>query len=109
MPYDPGLEARIDELCDDWDGFAKKKMFGGIGYLKNGNMAFGIWKDFLIVRCGPERHFESLARPHTRPFDITGRSMTGWVMVAPEGIEEDAALLDWLSIGSRHAATLPPK
>lgn len=109
MSYDPGLEARVDELCDDWDGFRKKKMFGGIGYLKDGNMAFGIWKDLLIVRCGPDLHAECLARPHARPFDVTGRSMTGWVMVAPEGIEEDASLIEWMDLGRWYAGSLPPK
>mgnify|MGYP001826988413 FL=1 len=28
-------------------------MFGGIGYLINGNMACGVNKDNLIVRVGP--------------------------------------------------------
>ena len=47
MAYDEGLEARIDDITRRWSmpELTKKKMFGGIGYLLSGNMAFGIWKD----------------------------------------------------------------
>ena len=64
-------------------------MFGGICYLKSGNMAFGIWRDHLIVRCGAERHKEYLRKKNVKEFDVTGKPMSGWIMVAPEGIEED--------------------
>jgi hypothetical protein len=109
MAYDEGLEARIDELMEEREGYEKKKMFGGICYLKSGNMAFGIWKDHLIVRCGPERHAEYLKQEHIREFDITGRPMSGWVMVAPDGIEEDSELANWMDIGDSYCASLPAK
>lgn len=109
MPYDTGLEARIDESFAEVEGCQKRKMFGGIVYLVGGNMAFGIWKDHLIVRCGPDRYRDCLRKKHTRVFDITGRAMTGWVMVAPEGLGEDDELLEWLALGEAFAAALPPK
>ena len=109
MAYDEGLEARIDELMDGWDGYEKKKMFGGICYLRSGNMAFGIWKDHLIVRCGTDRHKECLKKKHTKEFNITGRSMSGWIMVAPEGVEEDDQLLDWMTAGDAYSSSLPAK
>jgi len=108
MPYDQGLEVRIDEIIEGRKN-TKKKMFGGICYLRSGNMAFGIWRDSLIVRCGPDKHQECLKKRHTKVFDITGKSMAGWVMVAPEGLEEDAGLQRWLKIGEAFASTLPPK
>jgi hypothetical protein len=109
MAYDAGLEARIDEVVDGWEGYEKKKMFGGICYLRSGNMAFGIWKDNLIVRCGPERHAECLNQRHTKPFDITGKPMSGWIMVAPEGFAEDEDLDRWIDAGARFAESLPRK
>jgi len=109
MAYDEGLEARIDELIEGWDSYEKKKMFGGICYLKSGNMAFGIWRDSLIVRCGSGMHGECLKREHTKEFDVTGKSMVGWVMVAPEGVDEDGELSDWIEMGNSHASSLPPK
>lgn len=109
MPHDAGLEARIDEIFAEAKGCQKKKMFGGICFLRNGHMAFGIWKDHLIVRCGPDRYRNCLKNKHARVFDITGRAMTGWVMVAPEGLGEDDELLEWLALGEAFAATLTPK
>jgi hypothetical protein len=109
MPHDRELEARIDLISLNWPGLAKKSMFGGIGYLARGNMAFGVWRDHLVVRCGPDSHAACLARPHTRPFDVTGRPMSGWLMVAPEGLEADADLADWLARGRDFATTLPEK
>jgi hypothetical protein len=31
----------------------------------------------LMVRVGPDASDAALARPHTRPFDMTGRPMKG--------------------------------
>jgi hypothetical protein len=109
MAYDEGLEARIDEIVDGWQDYEKKKMFGGICYLRSGNMSFGIWRDYLIVRCGSDRHAECLSRKHAKPFDITGKPMSGWVMVEAEGLEEDDQLEGWVTIGAGFAESLPRK
>lgn len=52
MPYSEKLEQRIDAAVSTWQELEKKKMFGGTCYLTAGNMCFGIYKDFLIVRLG---------------------------------------------------------
>ena len=44
-------------------------MFGGVGFLLNGNMLVGVWKDSLIVRLGPDklrRGTAGAARPGVR-------------------------------------------
>ena len=84
MAYDEGLAHRVREVLRDLPGLVEKKMFGGIGFLVHGNMACGVNGDELIVRVGPEGYQEALARPHARPFDMTGRPMKGWVWVASE-------------------------
>ena len=109
MAYDEGLGQRVQELLADTPDLGEKKMFGGIGYLVRGNMACGIHKDSLVVRVGPERYQEALAEPHARPFDITGRPMKGWVMIAPGALESDADLSEWVQSGVEFALTLPPK
>ncbi|KAA3604528.1 MAG: RNA methyltransferase [Planctomycetota bacterium] len=109
MVYDQNLELAIDGVCNRWRGLKKKSMFGGIGYLLNGNMAFGIWQDHLVVRCGPKPYQECLEKDHTRVFDVTGRVMKGWVMVAPAGWAKTATLKAWMEIGRSFAKTLPPK
>lgn len=109
MAYDEGLEARIDEITEDWEYYEKKRMFGGICYLRSGNMAFGIWQDSLIVRCGPARHAECLGKGNTKVFDVTGKPMAGWVMVSSEGVDEDPDLEEWLRIGDGFSSSLPRK
>ncbi len=97
------------ELFDEGPEIVEKKMFGGVGFLLQGNMACGILNDDLIVRVGPEQYEEALAEAHARPFDITGRPMTGWVMVAPAGYAEDEDLDRWVQQGLAFAGSLPAK
>ena len=106
MTYDHALEARLDELSLYWPGIGKKKMFGGMGYLLNGNLTFAIWKDHLVVRCGAAAHARCLALPGVSPFDATGRPMSGWVMVAPEVLDSDESLRAWMEQGRDFAVTL---
>ena len=78
-------EEKIDAAAKQWQNVVKKKMFGGVCYLLKGNMAFGIYKDNLIVRMDKERGEQSLKERNVKPFDITGRPMAGWVMIQEAG------------------------
>ena len=109
MPYDRSLAERIRGELDQLPGLQEKKMFGGVGFLMQGNMACGVHGEDLIVRVGPGCYEEALSRPHTRPFDMTGRPMSGWVMVAPKGCESDRDLSNWVRQGVEYARSLPAK
>jgi len=109
MAYNIDLEARIDKLITRLGDITKKRMFGGLGYLMNGNMCFGVYQEYLILRTSPERTAELLRGDDTKPFDITGRPMKGWVMVSPDAVETEDRLLAMLQIGVSYAATLPAK
>jgi TfoX/Sxy family transcriptional regulator of competence genes len=76
--------------------YVEKKMFGGVGFLLNGNMACGVNKDDLIVRVEPEKHSALLKKPHVRPFDMTGRPMKGWLVVDADGLKTDKQLSTWI-------------
>lgn len=109
MAYDETLEARILSTIDGWKKVSTKKMFGGVCHLIRGNMFCGVYKHFLILRLGEAAAAAALSERHTRPFDITGRPMKGWVMVGPNGIETDEALTGWLRKAREFAQALPPK
>jgi hypothetical protein len=109
MAYDEDLAVRIQAILVNQPGLEAKKMFGGVGYMVNGNMACGVHKDMLIVRVGPDAYEQSMGYPHTRPFDITGRAMKGWVMVEPAGFAEESDLDKWVQVGLDYALTLPAK
>ncbi len=109
MVYSLTLADRVRHALVGERGTSEKKMFGGVVFLLHGNMLVGIWQSSLIVRLGVDQEQDALALPHTRPFDVTGRPMKGWVMVAPDGLDLDRELASWVERALRFVATLPPK
>jgi len=109
MAYDMELEHRIDSAAPEFGSLVKKKMFGGIGYMVNGNMCFGVHKNHLVVRTTVHKAEQLLARKRVTVFDITGRPMKGWIMVESEALELNTDLLELLETGLKFALTLPSK
>jgi hypothetical protein len=109
MPYDIGLGERLEEIMLGRPHAAQKKMFGGIGWLVNGNMCVGVYKDFLIARVGEEVAAKLGRDPHVKAMDITGKPMKGWLMVAPDGYEDDADLRRYTDTAFAFASALPAK
>lgn len=91
-------------------GLAEKKMFGGVGFMLNGNMAIGTTaKGELLVRIDPDRQAEALAWPGAYQMHMGTRPMTGFIAVDAGGTPDDAALARWISYALTYAETLPPK
>lgn len=109
MSYSEELDARISKIVGGWKNTSAKKMFGGVCHLLNGNMFGGVYKDFLILRLGEKRAGEVLNQPFVKPFDITGKPMKGWVMVAPEGYSNEDTLEAWLEEARAFVTTLAAK
>lgn len=84
-------------------------MFGGLGFLLNGNMCVGVWKEFLILRIGPDAYDEALDQEYVKEFDITGRPMKGWVMIEPPGLRRDSELSEWIGRAIDFVSGLPTK
>jgi TfoX/Sxy family transcriptional regulator of competence genes len=109
MAYDEGLATRVRELLDEQPGVAEKQMFGGLAFLVHGNMACGVRGEDLIVRVAADSAEAALAEAGVRPFDLTGRPMTGWLLVDPDGHAEDEDLRRWVDRGLAHASSRRPK
>ena len=109
MPYNEEIDDRIRKLVSRWKNTDAKKMFGGVCHLLNGNMVGGVYKDYLILRLGEEEAAEALKLSYTKPFDITGKPMKGWVMVEGRGFKTDEKLKSWLMKARAFVKTLPPK
>src|SRR5262245_35882128 len=109
MAFNEALAERIRQELARRKNIEEKKMFGGIGFLLNGNLLVGVWKESLIVRLGPEDGDQALLEPHVREFDITGRAMKGWVLVDPVGIESDDDLSGWIPRALKFVGKLPAK
>ena len=109
MAYDEALAARIRSALAGEPNVTEKKMFGGVAFMLDGNMACGVTGDEIMVRVGPDDHEDALSRPHARPMDFTGRSMRGLVYVARPGFQSDEDLAAWVEAGASFARSLPPK
>lgn len=109
MVYSKELAQRIREQMLGLPGFVEKKMFGGVGFLLQGNMACGVHGDGVIVRVGLQAYPQALEQEHARPFTLPGRPMTGWVVVASDGVQTEDKLRAWLQKGITFAQNLPAK
>jgi hypothetical protein len=108
MPVDQDFANRIRAELADVDGITEKAMFGGLAFLLHGNMAVGIMSTGdLMVRVGADD--AALAKPHTRLFEMSGRSMTGWVIVDVGAVKTKRRLGPWVRRGVAFASSLPPK
>ncbi len=109
MAYNEELDARIQTMVARWKNTTNRKMFGGVCHLINGNMFCGVHKDSLILRLGEDASRQAMATKNVRQFDITGKPMKGWVMVAADGYKNDTDLKGWLDKAKAFAKTLPAK
>ncbi|MEV5839011.1 TfoX/Sxy family protein [Nocardia sp. NPDC052112] len=110
MTYDKVLADRIRELIDPTPDVSEKKMFGGLAFLINGNMAVAASrKGGLLVRVDPEESTTLLAREYVGTMVMGGREMTNWLLVDGAAVVEDAALDEWIDRGVSYARSLPPK
>ena len=109
MPYSEPLAERIRRCTARRKGFDEKAMFGGVGFLLNGHMCVGVWKESLVARLGAEQAEAALAQPFVGEFDITGRPMTGWVLIAPQAIADDDELRRWIDCAIKFVRILPAK
>jgi TfoX/Sxy family transcriptional regulator of competence genes len=109
MAYDEALAARVREALAARDNLTERKMFGGIAFMLSGNMAAGVIRDDVIIRLDPEEGERALDERGVRMFDLTGRPMTGWLLVGPEATATDEGLRAWVERGAAFAESLPPK
>ena len=109
MAYDETLADRLRAVFGGRPGVREQKMFGGLALMLDGNMACGVHGGELIVRVGKENLEDALSQPHSRPFDMTGRRMGGFVFVSAEGIATEEGLAEWAGRGIAYAQSLPSK
>jgi len=110
MAYDERLADRIRGQLADEAGLTEKRMFGGLAFLINGNMAVSASSQGgLLLHVDPAQTGQLAAEPHARPFVMRGREMDGWLRVAPEGVRTKRQLQSWATRGVTFARSLPPK
>lgn len=106
MTYDSGLAHRIRGVLQPQSDFEEREMFGGIGFMLDGNMCCGVIGDKLVARVAPDAYEDALEKPHTSEFDFTGRPMRGWVFVDQAALATQDDLEVWLDRCLAFARTL---
>jgi len=110
MAYDEDLANRLRELLADESAVTEKKMFGGLAFLLHGNMCVSASRTGgLLARVDPADTDGYLHQPHVALMEMGGRTMDGWILVAPEALKSDAELVPWVERSTAFVKTLAPK
>jgi TfoX/Sxy family transcriptional regulator of competence genes len=110
MAYDEELAERIRGMLGD-QPVVEKKMFGGLAFLLNGHMSVSAsGQGGLLVRVDPADSDSLLDEPGVTLMQMGNRKpMDGWLRVAPEAVQDDAALARWVERSLAYARSLPPR
>lgn len=110
MAYDEDLADRIRELVGPERGVEEKRLFGGLAFLINGNMAVAAsGRGGLLVRVGPDNADKLAERTHVSPMVMGGRETRGWLLVDAHGVKTKRQLQSWVARGTGYAKSLKPK
>jgi TfoX/Sxy family transcriptional regulator of competence genes len=108
MAYDEETAERVRKLLSRRPDVTEKKMMGGLCFMVKGRMCCSVsGRGGLLVRVGADAQPSMLGEPHVGPMGMGRRMMTGFVRVAPEGYQTEAALKTWLKRGLDFVATMP--
>ncbi|MEO6014687.1 MAG: TfoX/Sxy family protein [Devosia sp.] len=103
------LAERVRELVGHRPGITEKNMFGGLTFLLDGHILVGCKKDGrILLSVGKENNEAALARPGATAMEHNGRSMTGFVWVDADAIEDDDDLASWVAFAEKAAGRKPP-
>lgn len=110
MTYEEDLADRIREVVAGEPSFAEKKMFGGLAFLVNGNIAVAAsGQGGLLVRVDPDESDSLIAETNAYPMEMRGRPMRGWLRVDASHVRTKAQLSEWVQRGAAYARSLPAK
>ena len=109
-PETEELGERIRALIGHKPGVIEKRMFGGFGFMLNGNMVAGSMSTGeVLLRADPRRIDEALAIPGATPMKMGERLMTGFYTVDFDAIANDDDLKTWIDRSWAYVKTMPPK
>ena len=110
MAYDEELADRIRDLLAPEEGLTEKKMFGGLGFMIDGNMAVAAsGQGGLLVRVDPEESSSLVESTPAYNMVMRGRPMDGWLRVNAADVAAEPELAEWVARGVAYARSLPPK
>jgi TfoX/Sxy family transcriptional regulator of competence genes len=110
MAYDETLAGRVRAAVHDDDRVTERRMFGGLAFLVDGNLAVSASSQGgLLLRVDPAETQALVGESGVTRFEMRGRAMSGWLHVSPAAVGSDDQLRHWVEIGVAYAGSLPPK
>jgi TfoX/Sxy family transcriptional regulator of competence genes len=110
MAYDEALADRIREFVAGEPGLSEKRMFGGLAFLINGNMAVSAsGQGAMLLRVDPAQTDSLVSEAHVRRFEMRGREMDGWLRIDHSALPTDDELRRWVGYGVAYARSLKAK
>ncbi len=105
MAYNETTAIRIRNLLYDKEViFIEKKMFGGICFMVNDKMCFGVLIDKksnqeqLMCRMSEVDCEKSLETENCMPMEFTGKPMKGYLFVVENGYQSAKDLAHWIQL-----------
>jgi TfoX/Sxy family transcriptional regulator of competence genes len=106
VAIDERLAGHVRTALADAGPIREVKMFGGLGFMLNGNMVAAASDRGLLVRVGELGLPEALARG-AQPMIMNGRQMKGFVWIAAAA--NARAVKSWVQVARAFVETLPAK
>lgn len=98
MAYDEELAGRVRALLAAERGLTEKRMFGGLAFLIEGSMAVAVsGQGGLMARVDPAEGDLLCEADGVAPMVMNRRPMRGWLRVAPDVVDDDEALDEWVA------------
>lgn len=110
MAYDEEVAERIRAMLSGRSDVHEKKMFGGLCFMVRGHMCCAVsGRGGLLVRVGSDAPAAIFKEPHASQVEMRGRTMGGFVRIAPDGYRTANGLKKWVARAVDFVATLPVK
>ncbi|MEO8397971.1 MAG: hypothetical protein ABI700_33565 [Chloroflexota bacterium] len=94
MDFNQGVADALAKLMRDMPEAKPGKMFGMPGYMVNGKLAVGVFKDTVVVKLGSERAKALIGKQGIGTFEpMPGRAWKDWVAISSD-LQKHRALLE---------------
>jgi TfoX/Sxy family transcriptional regulator of competence genes len=108
MADDQELATNVRVVLAGSGAIREIRMFGGIGFMLDGNLVAAASRRGLLLRVGKNYQEEALVQLGARPMMMRGRRMEGWVYVDPPALNK-SAIENGLRLAVSYVQTLPRK
>jgi TfoX/Sxy family transcriptional regulator of competence genes len=99
----------FERLAAGVEAVERRKMFGYPSAFVNGNMAFGLYADRIMVRL-PDEERERLLAEGWQPSEVMpGRVMREYLTLPADVAADADTARGWLQRAADHTRSLPPK